>query len=115
MRRTHKYGAKKTKIDGHTFASLAEANYYKQLKLLQRAGEVIEIILQPKYEIIPSYRGRNGRKVPATNYIADFRVTYKDGRQEIIDVKGVITPVYSLKKKMFEYRYPELTITEVSA
>ncbi|MEF3306665.1 DUF1064 domain-containing protein [Paenibacillus sp. GYB003] len=112
--RRHKYGAQKTKIDGHTFQSLAEANYYKQLKLLQRAGEVTDIVLQPKYEIIPSYRGRNGRKVSATYYIADFLVTYKDGRQEIIDVKGYITPVYALKKKMFEYRYPDLTITEVS-
>lgn len=48
-------------------------------------------------------------------YVADFKVTYADGRVEIIDCKGMKTEAYKIKKKLFEYRYPELTIKEVSA
>lgn len=112
MRRGHKYGARKTTIDGITFDSRAEAQYYQRLRLLQRAGEVTDIQLQPTYELQPGYK-RNGRKVQPITYVADFLVTYKDGRQEIVDVKGQKTEVYRIKKKLFEYRYPDLQIVEV--
>lgn len=104
MTQWHKYGAKKTTINGITFDSQAEANFYAELKLLQRAGEVTDIELQPKFELLPAYT-INGRKVRPTHYIADFRVTYKDGREEIIDCKGFRTKEYRLKKKMFESKY----------
>jgi hypothetical protein len=109
-----KYGARKTMIDNIKFDSLAEANYYRQLKLLQRAGEIIDFELQPTYELQPAYM-RGKKKVQPITYKADFLVTYKDGRKEVIDVKGMRTPVYALKKKMFEFKYPELEIVEVSA
>lgn len=111
----HKYGARKTTVDGITFDSKAEADYYSQLKLLQRTGEIEDIELQPKFEIIPGYiHPETGKKIRATYYKADFKVTYSDGRQEIIDVKGVRTEVYKLKKKLFEQKY-EIPIKEVSA
>lgn len=115
MRKRHKYGARKTTVDGITFDSQAEANYYCQLKLLQRAGEINDIELQPKFELIPGYKHpATGNKIRATYYIADFKVTYADGRTEIIDVKGLRTEVYKLKKRMFEYKYG-IPIKEVSA
>jgi hypothetical protein len=114
MVRGHKYGARKTTIDGITFDSQAEASYYRRLLLLQRAGEVTENQLQPVYELQPGYT-RNGKKVRAINYVADFLVTYKDGRQELIDVKGHKTKEYLLKKKIFEYKYPDMQIVEVGA
>jgi len=46
-------------------------------------------------------------------YVADFLVTYADGRKEIVDCKGVRTSVYRLKKRLFAEKYPELTIKEV--
>lgn len=45
----------------------------------------------------------NGKKI--CKYIADFRVTYADGRIEVVDVKGVRTGVYRLKKKLVEAQY----------
>jgi len=35
-----KYGNKKTVVDGITFDSMREANRYRELKLLERAGKV---------------------------------------------------------------------------
>jgi hypothetical protein len=109
-----KYGSRKTLMDGIMFDSIAEAKYYAQLKLLRACGDVKEFELQPTYVLQEGYK-RGNRKVQPITYKADFLVTYKDGRKEVIDVKGMRTPVYMLKKKMFEFKYPELEIVEVSA
>ena len=101
-----KYKNKKTVVDGIEFDSQKEANYYAKLKLLQRAGEVKEIELQPEFELLPRFK-KNGKTYRPIKYIADFKVTYSDGRVEIVDVKGHKTEVFRLKEKMFEYQYPE--------
>lgn len=110
----HKYGARKTVVDGHTFDSKAEAKRYQELKLLQKAGVVKEIELQPRFKLLPTFR-KNGVTYRGIDYVGDFLVTYADGHQEVEDVKGVKTPVFQVKRKWFEHLYPELTIKEVSA
>lgn len=101
-----KYRARKTVLDGITFDSGAESKRYAQLKMYQKAGIIKSIELQPKFLIAESYV-RAGRKVPAKHYIADFRVTYADGRQEIEDVKSkaTMTPLYRLKRHLAELRH----------
>jgi hypothetical protein len=111
---THKYGAKKTEVDGIWFDSKAEAGRYKELKLLQAAGEIVRFELQPKFVVIPAYRHPvTKKKIAATHYSADFRVYYPDGRVEVEDVKGYKTPVYALKKKLVESIFG-IAVTEVS-
>lgn len=105
----NKYNAQKTVVDGITFDSKAEAEYYCALKLLKKAGEVKSIELQPEFELLPGEEGKRPVK-----YIADFRVTYSDGKVEIIDVKGVRTDVYKLKKRLVEHKYG-IEIKEVQA
>ena len=54
-----------------------------------------------------------GKKMLLTKsivYRADFRITYADGHQEIEDIKGMETALFKLKRKLFEYKYPELTL-----
>lgn len=90
----HKYGAIPTEVGGHRFASKAEANYYLTLKLLERAGQVRDIELQPSYPIVV-----NGVKV--CTYRGDFRYFDKAlGKVVTADVKGMKTPMYRLKKKL---------------
>lgn len=87
--------------------------YYKQLKLMERQGLIKDIKLQVKFELQPKYK-KNGKTIRAINYIADF--TYFDvnkGKTIIVDTKGYRTEVYKLKKKIFEYKYPDLEIKEV--
>jgi len=108
-----KYGAVKTESgDGNKFASKREHKYYEELLQLKNAGIVKEIILQPEFEIQEGYI-KDGKKIRAIKYIADFRVIYADGTEEIVDVKGFKNKVYELKKKIFHYKYPNLTIKEV--
>ncbi|NLZ69228.1 MAG: DUF1064 domain-containing protein, partial [Spirochaetales bacterium] len=100
-----KYNNKITYVDGIRFDSKREADYYKELLLLKRSGEVKEIELQPKFTLLEAFR-KNGVAHRSITYKADFKVTYKDNRVEIIDVKGVETQAFKIKRKLFEHRFP---------
>ncbi len=106
MRRANKFRAVKTVVDGATFASKAEARRYNELRLMERAGDISRLELQPKFPV-----HING--VLVCTYIADF--AYFTSSQRVVeDVKGVKTPVYRLKKKLVEAVYPGVTIVEVA-
>lgn len=104
-----KYNNVKTTVDGITFDSKKEAEYYCMLKILKQAGEIKDFGLQPRYELQPPFE-KNGQKYRAITYVADFVIVNLDGTTEVIDVKGVETQVFKIKKKMFEYQYPELSL-----
>lgn len=112
-----KYRNKKVVVDGNTFDSQKEARFYEALKLLKLAGEVKEFILQPEFILFDGYiRKRDNKKIRPIIYIADFRVVWADGREEIIDVKPSSqfkTRVYQLKRKLLEGRYPDIFIKEI--
>lgn len=97
-----KYGAIKTEVDGLVFASKAEARRYGELRLLERAGKIAGLELQPRYRLVV-----NG--VLIGTYVGDFR--YEEDTAEpfdpevVEDVKGVKTPVYRLKKKLMKAIY----------
>ena len=102
----NKYRAVKTEVDGIMFDSKREAARYMELMLLQKAGEISRLELQPKYDCVV-----NGHKI--CNYKADFRYFNANG-SVVEDVKGMKTPVYRLKKKLVEALFPGVTIQEVS-
>ena len=113
-----KYHNKKTVAYGIKFDSKLEAERYSQLKMMERAGVIRDLELQPEYELIPSFR-KNGKTWRRTLYKADFRyILAEDDSYIIEDVKGstaVITGVFRLKQKLFEYKYPEYTISIVTS
>jgi len=105
-----KYRNVKTQLDGLTFDSKAEAAYYAELKLREKAGEVRHIRRQVRYPL-----DVNGIKI--CDYIADFvyeelqgfrrESGFRNGeavwRQAIVDVKSPFSarlPVYRLKAKL---------------
>ena len=110
----NKYNSRKTTVDGITFDSKKEARRYLVLKQMEQDGEIKNLRLQVPVELIPSFEilvdGKKRKRRPIT-YVADF-VYYRDDEKVIEDVKGLRTPVYNIKKKLFEYRYHE-TIREV--
>lgn len=113
-----KYHNTKTVADGIKFDSKLEAERYAQLKILERAGAIKGLELQPSFELLPSFR-KNGKTWRKTVYKADFWYILAEGDRIIIeDVKGstaVITDVFRLKQKLFEYKYPEYTISIVTS
>lgn len=110
-----KYSNIKTVVDGIKFDSKKEADYYCQLKLLKRAGEIKDFGLQQRYELQPTFK-KNGTTHKSITYVADFVVVKNDGTTDVIDVKAAKnfkTDVYKIKKKLFEYKYPDKTIKEI--
>ena len=105
-----KYNSRKTTIDGIEFDSQKEGRRYSELMLLERAGEISELILQPEYILQEGFR-KNGKTYRPIKYIADFQYI-ENGKMIVEDCKGVKTEVYRIKKKLFERRY-DLTIREV--
>jgi len=103
-----KYNARKCEFAGMTFDSRAELRRYKELRLLERAGEITDLRRQVEYELIPKQKGER-RAV----YTADF--VYREGGREIVeDVKGVKTRDYILRRKLMLWRHG-IKIREVKA
>lgn len=104
----NKYKAKRTVVDGISFASKAEARRYTQLLLLRRAGAIEELELQPRLPLVVA-------KIKIGTYVGDFR--YRDmvtGDMILEDVKGVLTPIYRIKKRLVRALYG-IDILETSA
>ena len=99
-----KYNSKKTIVDGIEFDSKKEANRYCELNLLESAGQIKNLQLQPRFILQESfkYQGKTERKI---EYVADFMYEEKDGQVVVEDTKGFKTDVYKLKRKLFLKKY----------
>lgn len=121
-----KYGARKTVFDGIAFDSKREADRYRELKLLEKAGKIKDLRLQVPFELIPAlytYTGdvykrgaKKGKLKPSkcierpVKYIADFVYTEilpapQYAITVVEDAKGMRTKDYIIKRKLFRYRY----------
>ena len=103
-----KYNNVKITVNGIKFASKGEANRYCNLMLLVRGKVIKDLELQPKFLLQASFK-KNGKTHRAINYIADFRYI-ENGKIVIEDFKGMETEVFKIKRKLFEYNYPDLEL-----
>ena len=95
-KRGNKYNAQRTLLDGICFDSKAEATYYAGLQLRHKAGEVEDVELQRPYALIV-----DGALI--CTYRADFVFwDVAQRRRRVIDVKGVVTDVFRIKKKLMK-------------
>ncbi|MGE7880360.1 DUF1064 domain-containing protein [Peribacillus muralis] len=124
-----KINSKKTIVCGIVFDSQTEGQYYQHLT---NDPNVKHIELQPKYTLLEAFKiscskciGEGKTPSSKTNrmikcrtcegtgkksrqpwtYKADFKVTYMDGYQEVIDVKGFADAKFPYVKKMWERKY----------
>lgn len=106
---TTKYHAVRTVCRAkHSHASKRESARCDELHLMVKAKEICHLKAdpQPRYPLVV-----NGLKVGT--YVADFY--YFDNRKNVAvveDVKGMLTPVYRLKKKLVKALYG-IEISEV--
>ena len=88
-------------VQGILFDSRMEGEYYQELLLMKRYGEIRDFTCHPKFVL---------QEKPKITYIADFLVTDLDGSQRVIDIKGVETPTFRIKLKLFQAMYPTFRI-----
>lgn len=98
--RMRKYHNRKVVVDGIVFDSMKEANRWKELKVLERAGQVRDLQRQVKFRLIPAQREwtdettatgkpKKGKLLEhECSYIADFTYKNRYGLLVVEDVKG---------------------------
>lgn len=91
----HKFKAKPTNYDGFRYDSKLEARYANHLDMLKKSGEVLFYLRQVPLHL-----------APGSTYRLDFMVFYKDETVELIDVKGMDTPLSKAKRQIAEDIYP---------
>ena len=101
--------------DGVIFSSKAEMRRYLELKLMEKAGKIRGLTLQPKFLLFPSFY-RKGVFHHSLNYIGDFLYYDMEKKRKVVeDVKGVETEVFKIKYKLFCFRHNmELRIVKTS-
>jgi hypothetical protein len=101
----HKYGAKRTEVDGMKFDSKAEAKRYQELKLLERGKVIQNLSLQPRFTLQEGFVNVDTlKKERPIEYVADFQ--YDMNNETIVeDCKGFKTSDYKIKRKLFLYKY----------
>ena len=101
-------GKKNRTVNGITFDSDLECRYYKEVVLTGIAdGTISKCDLQVKYLLQPKFE-KNGKKYLPIYYVADFVITYANGKILVVDSKGLPDAVAKLKKKLMDYCYPNL-------
>lgn len=113
-----KYGNYKIQRDGLTFDSVKEYTRFRELTLLERAGQIQDLRRQVEYELIPAqyeeiptgeiYKRGDRKGQPkmkrvciekSVSYVADFVYT-ENGQTVVEDTKGFKTKDYIIKRKL---------------
>lgn len=97
---------------GRYFDSMREQRRYHELHDMEQRGEIQDLQMQVRFELIPPVYGEPGPRggkpkllERGADYIADFVYTDQNSVEHVEDVKGYRTDTYKLKRKMFRYRY----------
>jgi hypothetical protein len=104
--KSSKFNNRKSLIDGHTFDSIKESEFYGSLKLKKQAGLIKDFQMQVQYDIIVN-------NIHIAYYYLDFLIENNDGSFEYIDIKGkdkksnkfIKTSVFAIKKRLVEALY----------
>lgn len=116
-----KYGNTKVEYNGIKFDSKREMQRYLVLKDAESKGIITNLVLQPKFELIPAVRETYIKHLKtkdkecertlqlAITYTADF--SYYMGKEYIVeDVKAspktaALDKVFLIKEKLFKWKY----------
>ena len=130
VRSRSKYHSRKVTVDGVVFDSQKEYRRFRELCLLEKAGQITGLQRQVKYVLLPAQyetyarfsektgkRLKDGQKTveQECSYIADF-VYQQDGKLVVEDVKGykkgTAYAVFAIKRKLMLF-FHGIRINEV--
>jgi hypothetical protein len=93
----NKYSAKRTVLDGYTFASKAEASCYSMLKLMELAGEIKILSLQDKVYLTHA----------KILYKPDFKIMDLVANKVVwVEFKGKETASWGIKRRLWKFYGP---------
>jgi hypothetical protein len=95
--------ARPTEYAGVLYASKAEARRAEVLEMLRRAGKIESWCRARRYPL-------NVEGELCGHYTPDFLVTYLDGSQELLEVKGRAARDVAFRLNVFRALYPEIPL-----
>ena len=100
----------RVEIDGHVFLSESEGEFYLKIKKAKENGVILDFILAPKYELQPSFKNWEGKKVESIDHYPDFMITRLDKTNYIVDTKGgsFHETDAKIKRKIWLYQNPNI-------
>lgn len=79
---------------------------YGQLKIMVKAKAIFDLVLQPRFDLLAA-----GAKVGVV--VWDFGYVEAQGVRVVEDVKGMVLPLYKLKRELFKAQYPTIDFREI--
>ena len=115
----NKFNARITPYMGYLFGSGKECARFKELLLLENAGEITNLVVHPKYLLQDGFK-YHGKKILPITYTADFSYyEFTEGGSYVVeDVKGgkaTQTALFKAKVKMLKNKFPEIDFRIVEA
>lgn len=110
-KKTAKYKNTRTECAGITFDSKKEERRYEYLICLERSGEIRDLRLQQDFTLQEAYTTKEGERIRAIRYRADFTYFRRSGtgrwERVVEDVKSHATRTreYINKRKMMQDRF----------
>lgn len=111
--RRGKYNNARTEFAGAIYDSKLEAKLAQKLELMKKAigpdrDRPVDVKRQQSIELVV-----NGSLI--CRYRCDFVITFADGHTEYWEAKGLETPEWKLKEKLFRALFPERRLVVVRA
>ena len=113
VKKPNKFHAQKTVVDGVVYDSKKEGKRAVELEYLQKVGKIKNLERQKRFILQEGFVSNQGQKIRPISYLADYY--YEENGQQIVeDVKSPATrtQVYMLKKKLFQFKYPDIKFIE---
>lgn len=124
VKKYNKYGAKKQEFNGRWYHSGIEADVARGLEMAKKATLKSErvVTITPQYSI-DFWIDKNGKiddvqsegAIKICQYRPDFYITYADGSEEILEVKGLWLSDALLKwrltEALYSSKYPDVKLT----
>lgn len=95
VNRYNKYNAVRQTYGGYNYHSRAEADYAAELDLRLKGKDIKG--WERQFKISIDYNGQH-----ICNYYVDFRIHHNDDSYELVEVKGMETETWRLKRKLLE-------------
>lgn len=102
-------GKAKRTYQGIVFDSETELKFLLEwIEPKLKIGEILSYERQVSYILQEGFINFEGKKILPIKYVADYVITFSDGRQIVVDVKGIPDSLAKAKKKMFEFKYRDI-------
>lgn len=113
VKKPNKFHSQKTVVDGVTYDSKKESKRAVELQYLERVGKIKNLERQKRFVLQEGFVNNEGQKIRPISYLADYYYEEK-GQKVVEDVKSPATrtQVYMLKKKIFQFKYPDIKFIE---